>query len=112
MMSLDNFKFIEIELTNKCNMACAYCWAGSSTRWQKEIGQRFPDTDDAMFDKLLVILNDYWLKALKGKHHVNFSLLGGEPFFTDHMYKFIEDFMVNINDTKRKEQIRSNNSYN
>ena len=105
MMSLDNFKFIEIELTNKCNMACAYCWAGSCTRWQKEVGQRFPDTDDAMFDKLLVILNDYWSKALKGKKHVNFSLLGGEPFFTDHMYKFIEDFMVKINDTKREEQI-------
>ena len=45
------------------------------------------------------------LKALKDREHVNFSLLGGEPFFTEHMYKFIEDFMVNINDTKRKEQI-------
>ena len=31
--------------------------------------------------------------------------LGGEPFFTDHMYRFIENFMVNINDTKRKDQI-------
>ena len=105
MKTLDNFKFIEIELTNKCNMACVYCWGGSSTRWQKELGQRFPDTDDLMFDKLIDILNDYWHKSLKSKHHVNFSLLGGEPFFTDHMYKFIENFMININDTKAKEQV-------
>ena len=105
MMERDNFKFIEIELTNKCNMACVYCWAGSSTRWQKEVGQRFPDTDDAMFDKTLNILNDYWDKKLVGQGHVNFSLLGGEPFFTDHMFKFIEEFIVNINDTHTEGQI-------
>ena len=102
MKKLDNFKFIEIELTNKCNMACVYCWGGSSTRWQKELGQRFPDTDDMMFDKLLGILNSYWHKSLKDKHHVNFSLLGGEPFFTEHMFRFIENFMININDTQTR----------
>ncbi len=105
MMEHDNFKFIEIELTNKCNMACVYCWGGSSTRWQKELGQRFPDTDDAMFDKTLEILNGYWDKKLVGQGHVNFSLLGGEPFFTDHMFRFIENFMMNINDTHREGQI-------
>tara|TARA_Y200000002_G_scaffold372496_1_gene370369 strand:- start:80 stop:1405 length:1326 start_codon:yes stop_codon:yes gene_type:complete len=105
MKQMDNFRFIEIELTNKCNMACVYCWGGSSTRWQKELGQRFPDTDDLMFDKLIDILNDYWHRHLKTHHHVNFSLLGGEPFFTDHMFRFIRNFMININDTQtRKDQ--------
>ena len=98
MRRFDNMKFIEIELTNKCNMACVYCWGGSSTRWQKELGQRFPDTEDLIFDKVIKILNSYWDHSLKDREHVNFSLLGGEPFFTEHMYKFIEEFMVNIND--------------
>lgn len=103
-MNLDAFKFIEIELTNKCNMACAYCWEGSSTRWQKETGRRMPDTDDAIFTKVIDILNEYWETRLKDENYIEFSLLGGEPFFTDHMYQFIEDFVVNLNDTKQDDQ--------
>lgn len=104
MQKHDGFRFIEIELTNKCNMACAYCWEGSSTRWQKETGNFFPDTDDAMFDKVIDILNEYWDGDLGNQPYVEFSLLGGEPFFTNHMFKFIEDFVVNINDTKQDDQ--------
>lgn len=103
-MEADRFQFIEIELTNKCNMACAYCWAGNSTRWQKEMKTPFPDTDDLIFDRVVELLNEYWETTLHKKDRVNFSLLGGEPFFTDHMYRFIEDFMVNLNDNKRSGQ--------
>lgn len=104
MVKRDAFNFIEIELTNKCNMACAYCWEGSSTRWQKETGRRMPDTDDAIFTKVIDILNEYWETRLKDEKYIEFSLLGGEPFFTDHMYQFIEDFVVNLNDTKQDDQ--------
>lgn len=85
-------------------MACAYCWEGSSTRWQKETGRRMPDTDDAIFTKVIDILNEYWEGDLGKSDYVNFSLLGGEPFFTNHMYEFLEDFIVNLNNTKRKNQ--------
>ena len=98
----DGMRFIELELTNKCNMACAYCWEGSSTRWQKETGRRMPDTDDAIFTKVIDILNEYWEGDLGKSDYVNFSLLGGEPFFTNHMYEFLEDFIVNLNNTKLK----------
>jgi len=104
MQQHDGFRFIELELTNKCNMACAYCWEGSSTRWQKETGNRMPDTDDAIFSKVIELLNEYWEGDLGKNNYVNFSLLGGEPFFTNHMYEFLEDFIVNLNDTKRTEQ--------
>lgn len=104
MQQYDGFNFIEIELTNKCNMACAYCWEGSSSRWQKETGRRMPDTDDAIFDKVLDVLNEYWDTRLKDQKYIEFSLLGGEPFFTNHMYRFIEEFVVNLNDTKKDEQ--------
>lgn len=100
----DGFRFIEIELTNKCNMACVYCWEGNSSRWQKETGKKMPDTEEALFDKTIEILNEYWDKDLHKKDYIEFSLLGGEPFFTEHMYKFIEDFVVNLNKKKNNQQ--------
>lgn len=104
MQQHDGFRFIELELTNKCNMACVYCWEGASTRWQKETGNIMPDTEDAIFSKVIELLNEYWEGDLGKNNHVNFSLLGGEPFFTNHMYEFLEDFIINLNDTKRTEQ--------
>ena len=100
----DGFRFIEIELTNKCNMACVYCWEGASSRWQKELKRPMPDTDDLIFDKTIDILNEYWDKELHKQEYIEFSILGGEPFFTDHMYKFIEDFIVPISKKATEEQ--------
>lgn len=101
MQKHDGFNFIEIELTNRCNMACAYCWEGLSSRWQKEVGRFHPDTDNLIFDKVIELLKEYWHSTLKHHPKVNFSLLGGEPFFSNHMFKFIEEYIIEINDTKR-----------
>ena len=84
---------IEIVLTNKCNSACVYCWEGLSTRWQKETGNKFKDTDDLVFDKVIEVLKEYWNTELKNKKYLSFSLLGGEPFFSNHMFDFIEKFI-------------------
>ena len=92
----DTTSFIELELTNKCNMACVYCWEGLSSRWQKETGNRMPDTDDKIFEKVLEVLNEYWDTKLKDNQVIDISLLGGEPFFTEHMFKFIEEFIMKI----------------
>ncbi len=100
----DLVQCLELELTNKCNMACAYCGPASSNRWQKEVGVRYPDTEDKLFDKVLELLNEYWDKSLKKKRLIMFSILGGEPFFSDHIYKFIEEFMVNVNESCRYNQ--------
>lgn len=100
----DGFRFIEIELTNKCNMACVYCWEGASSRWQKELKRPMPDTDDLIFDKTIDILNEYWEKDLHKQNYIEFSILGGEPFFTDHMYRFIEDFILPISKKVTDEQ--------
>jgi sulfatase maturation enzyme AslB (radical SAM superfamily) len=81
-----------------------YCWEGSSTRWQKETGKRMPDTEDVLFDKTIELLNEYWDRDLGKQEYVEFSLLGGEPFFTDHMFRFLNDFIKNLNDTKREDQ--------
>ena len=102
--ALDLIHDIEIELTNKCNMACVYCWEGLSSRWQKETGKKFSDTDDIVFDKVIDLLNEYWDKKLKHSGYVNFKLQGGEPFFTEHMFEFIERFLKRIDAEKGPRQ--------
>lgn len=82
--------FIELELTNKCNLACVYCGPQLSSRWQKELKQRHPDTEDEIFHKVMDLLAEYFNTKLTNKPYINISLLGGEPFFTDHMYVFLE----------------------
>ena len=102
MKEYDGTKFIEIELTNKCNMACVYCWEGLSSRWQKELKRPMPDTDDKIFDKVLEILNEYWDTKLKNEPSVCFSLIRGETFFTNHLFKFLEKLIVRIDKEKHK----------
>jgi len=83
--------FIELELTNKCNLACVYCGPQHSTRWQKELKiVREPDTEDEIFHKVMELFTEYYSTKLKDQSEINISLLGGEPFFTDHMYIFLE----------------------
>lgn len=94
----DGTRFIEFELTNRCNMACMYCWEGLSSRWQKEMKNPFPDTEDVIFDKSLEVLTEYYNTHLHNNDRTIISLLGGEPFFTDHIFRFSEDFLYNIND--------------
>ena len=84
------FTLIELELTNKCNLACVYCYPKLSSRWQKELKQRHPDTEDEIFHKVMELLTEYFNTALAQSSFINISLLGGEPFFTDHMYIFLE----------------------
>ena len=82
--------FIELELTNKCNQACVYCGPQLSSRWQKELKQRHPDTEDVIFHKVMELFTEYYNTKLTDAPYINISLLGGEPFFTDHMYIFLE----------------------
>ena len=82
--------FIELELTNKCNQACVYCGPLLSSRWQKELKQRHPDTEDKIFHKVMELFTEYFNTKLTDAPYINISLLGGEPFFTDHMYIFLE----------------------
>ena len=87
--------FIELELTNKCNLACVYCGPQLSSRWQKELKQRHPDTEDDIFHKVMELFTEYCNTKLTNEPYINISLLGGEPFFTDHMYIFL-DYLSNF----------------
>jgi hypothetical protein len=108
----DLTKKIEIVLTNKCNSACVYCWEGLSSRWQKETGKYFNDTEIEILDKTIDVLTEYWQTDLQHKNDIEISLLGGEPFFTDHMFYFIENFCNKIDNENIIVNITTNLNYN
>lgn len=101
IVSKDLTQKIEIILTNRCNSACVYCWAGLSSRWQKEVGEFFDDTQDEILNKSIEVLHEYWNTELHKRNEMTFCLLGGEPFFTNHMFYFIENFINKIKITNR-----------
>lgn len=108
----DLTKKIEIVLTNKCNSACVYCWEGLSSRWQKETGKYFNDTEIEMLDKAISVLIEYWQTDLQHKNDIEISLLGGEPFFTDHMFYFIKNFCNKVDSGNIVINVTTNLNYN
>jgi organic radical activating enzyme len=108
---LDLTKKIELILTNKCNTACVYCWEGLSSRWQKETGVHFNDTEERTLEKVIEVLIEYWHKELYKHSDVSISLLGGEPFFTNHMFYFIENFSNKIKSNNITIDITTNLNY-
>lgn len=108
----DLTKKIEIVLTNKCNSACVYCWEGLSSRWQKETGRYFNDTEIEILDKTINVLVEYWQTELQYKNDIEISLLGGEPFFTEHMFYFIENFCNKVDSGNIVVNVTTNLNYN
>lgn len=91
--------FIELDLTNRCNLACVYCGPEHSTRWQKELKMRETDTDEKIFHKVMELVSEYCTTTLKDAKYINVALLGGEPFFTEHMYVFLDYLSSRVHDS-------------
>ena len=85
-------EYIEISLSNKCNLACRMCGPWASSTWQKlvidneevmspfhKVSKHFAEID---FKKLVKDIDLSYLKTIK--------LLGGEPFITPQTTDFLE----------------------
>ena len=88
--NLHNIENIDIELTNKCNFDCIYCYVNR--------------TDEKHLDLLYIqnILNFCLDNKIK-----NITFTGGEPF----LYKNIDSLMKLINDFKIEATFFTNGSY-
>jgi len=95
-------KYIEIGLSNLCNMACVTCDAQYSTTWWKDIDE---------VNSIPEIVSTKSMKA-KGKNKIEYTdfdfndlshvtkikLLGGEPFMEQRNLNFLKKFdLKNIN---------------
>ncbi|MFA5489575.1 MAG: twitch domain-containing radical SAM protein [Candidimonas sp.] len=88
-------KYIQIALTNKCNLKCTMCWPGSSQRLMKEFDQY-----NFEYDKNRSINASMWdeNKVLKFIDiHKNdlevLSIHGGEPFINPIHKKILENLV-------------------
>ena len=86
-------QFVEISLSNNCNLSCKMCNPSSSSKWSTlyknnpEIQQFFSNSDiDISIEKIFNCLDVSDLKMIK--------YLGGEPFITPQtktFFNFLED---------------------
>lgn len=72
-------KVVSLELTNKCNFNCRYCYQNSNNKKNKFLK-----------DPISI------LKFLKNKHIVGFELTGGEPLLHPQIYEIISFINTNF----------------
>jgi organic radical activating enzyme len=102
--------YIELDIGNKCDMACVYCGPMSSSTWAKELGVTPVEKDEH--------INEVWrwkiMQALKGhvssvdkETRLTFNILGGEPLILPDTYKIISELTEIISEAnfKNKPQI-------
>jgi len=94
------FSFIEISVTNTCNMACKYCDPRYSTKWQGLVGQKYDDTDPELLEIVCDLVIEYYKKELHDVPMVIFNMMGGEPLMSSHTHYFINKVISYINNNK------------
>ena len=88
----NNLEYVDICLSNECNLSCKMCSPGASTRWEKVL-------------KKNTELSKYWyyqpntyanrnvkdvVSAIDFTKVKNIKLIGGEPFIGNHLASMIE----------------------
>lgn len=83
--------FIEIKMGNRCNLMCAICHPGNSSKWVQEIKRRDPQSDVEHFNQLaeFVKRKGIWDNNLI-LHAKEFHLMGGEPFAIKEIEEFVD----------------------
>lgn len=95
-------KYLEVAFSNKCNLRCAYCGPGASSRWMQEI-KKFGDynirNNQYNIDKLKIIEDEedniyvkfFWKYFPKMYPHLHvLRVTGGEPLLHDSFFKLLE----------------------
>jgi hypothetical protein len=90
---------LEVFFKNTCNMACTYCHAGHSSRWEDEdrrfLGKSTVSLSDTTvnFNQYKKMVNDLWIYLDTNKRYDilrRFHILGGEPFLLSELDDSIE----------------------
>lgn len=87
--------YIELDIGNKCDMACIYCGAHSSSTWAKELGIANAETEwdqwyASEWRKEILRALDEHIQVLDKETVLTFNLLGGEPLLLPYTYDMIE----------------------
>lgn len=94
------FSFIEVSVTHTCNMMCKYCGPEYSTKWQSLVGEKKPDTDTKLLEKVCNLIIEYYDKELKTVPKIILNLMGGEPIMSKNSNYFIETVIDHLSKHK------------
>ena len=102
-------EFIEISISNHCNLSCKMCNNMASSRWQSILDQnenllRF----DFSKNRTKAVSIDQLLDSMDLSNLKEIKYLGGEPFITPELYKLIEKLKTSIDLTKVKFRCNTN----
>ena len=95
--------FIEVVITQTCNMTCKYCDSKYSTKWAKLTGQEIVNVDQALLEKTCELLKEYYISELKTVPSLTFNIVGGEPMMNQNTDYFVENVIDFISKNKHFE---------
>ena len=94
-------RHVEVILRTTCDLACSYCSADFSSRWQKEIEQRGPYPADGGLtvapagrspDEFETVFQAWLERELPSLRYLQFN--GGEPLIQDVFYQFVDQVLA------------------
>jgi organic radical activating enzyme len=108
-LSLEDITYLDIALSNKCNLRCRFCGPNNSSRWIEDIPQLignnialFPNDSDLNFTQSTFNLSNLFESILKMNNLRTIEVKGGEPFIQSEFIDLLE-FLVSNNLAKNLE---------
>lgn len=99
----DQFLWLNLQPTNKCNQACIMCWHGSSSKLEEEV-KKHKDKHWLNHKKVNFHKWDNWPEIAKHKHpDGRIYLSGGEPSIMKDVIQYLdsiknpEDIQIDLN---------------
>lgn len=89
-MDLYNTVFIQVDLTLRCQLNCAYCCEGSNT-------YKYKQQDDELFFQNYLNLLKYEIPRIKTSLPIRLRLMGGEPTLQPHLTEILAETIKNQN---------------
>lgn len=91
-IDVDKTHYIEIDIGDKCDLACVYCGPWSSSTWKKELGYGVQEKSEhakTWTDKVMGHLVTK-IKSLDSDERISINFLGGEPTLMNGVYDFLD----------------------
>ena len=102
-----SIEWIDIEFGDTCNMYCATCGPGNSSKWQQLL-KIFPNENNK-FDLAWPRLHDMIMKNIESLHHLN--IYGGEPSVDPNFHSLVDNLTQAKFPKKLGIQIYTNGNY-
>ena len=108
LLKQDLTNYFEIDMGDKCDLACVYCGPQSSTTWQKELGwpsQRENSEKIQWRETMMNLLEQRLTQGIETLGGITINFLGGEPTLIPDTYKILDKLLPILKQYKHKPNI-------